>query len=100
MTWEAAERAAEGEIAAEAQRRASLARGAELIAAQQAEGVLPAELPTELLQLAIHALALVSAWLSADDADDHRKGPHGSRVPGGNGPPSSMTSRARIVRED
>jgi TetR/AcrR family transcriptional regulator len=58
MTWEAAEREAEGEIAAEDQRRASLARGAERIAAQQAEGVLPAELPTELLQLAIHALGL------------------------------------------
>ncbi|NTF00118.1 TetR family transcriptional regulator (plasmid) [Agrobacterium tumefaciens] len=58
MTWEAAERAAEGKIAAEAQRRALLAGGTEQIAAQQAQGVLPAELPTELLQLAIHALAL------------------------------------------
>lgn len=58
LTWEAAERAAEGPITAEAHRRASLARGAERIAAEQAAGVLPAELPTEFLQLAIHALAL------------------------------------------
>lgn len=58
LTWEAAERAAEGPITAEEHRRASLARGAERIQRQQDAGVLPAELPTELLQLAIHALAL------------------------------------------
>jgi AcrR family transcriptional regulator len=58
MTWEAAERTADAEIAAEDQRRASLARGAERIAAQQAAGVLPPDLPTDLLQLAIHALGL------------------------------------------
>jgi AcrR family transcriptional regulator len=58
MTWEAAERAADGPITAEAQRRASLARGAERIAAQQEGGVLPQDLPTEFLQLAIHALGL------------------------------------------
>ena len=58
LTWEAAERAADGPIAAEDHRRASLARGAERIAGQQAAGVLPQELPTEFLQLAIHALAL------------------------------------------
>lgn len=58
LTWEAAERAAEGPITAEAHRRASLSRGAERIAGQQAAGVLPPELPTEFLQLAIHALAL------------------------------------------
>jgi AcrR family transcriptional regulator len=58
MTWEAAEREASGKIAAEDQRRASLARQAERIAAQQAKGELPADLPADLLQLAIHALAI------------------------------------------
>ncbi|HEX7943955.1 MAG TPA: TetR family transcriptional regulator [Phenylobacterium sp.] len=58
LTWEAAERAAEAPITAEAHRRASLSRGAERIAAQQDAGVLPSELPTAFLQLAIHALAL------------------------------------------
>lgn len=58
LTWEAAERAADGPITAEEHRRASLARGAERIQSQQVAGVLPPELPTELLQLAIHALAL------------------------------------------
>jgi TetR/AcrR family transcriptional regulator len=58
LTWEAAERDADGQITAEDHRRASLARGAERIAGQQAAGVLPQDLPTDLLQLAIHALAL------------------------------------------
>jgi TetR/AcrR family transcriptional regulator len=58
LTWEAAERAADGPITAEEHRRASLARGAERIAAQQDAGVLPQDLPTEFVQLAIHALGL------------------------------------------
>lgn len=57
LTWEAAEHTPSAPITAEEARRASIARQAEMIAQRQARGELPADLPPELLQLAIYALA-------------------------------------------
>lgn len=58
MTWEAAERDPDGRITAEEPRRESIARQAARLAEQQEKGELPADLPTDLLQLALHALAI------------------------------------------
>lgn len=58
LTWEAAEHEATGRITAEAARRASIERQAAAIRSGQARGDLPADLPPELLQLAINALAV------------------------------------------
>ena len=58
LTWEAAEHRSSGHIIAEPSRRESIARQAAAVAAQQALGELPADLPTDLLQLAVYALAV------------------------------------------
>ena len=58
LTWEAAEQGERGRVVAAAERRASIARQAAAIAERQARGELPADLPPDLLQLAIYALAL------------------------------------------
>jgi AcrR family transcriptional regulator len=58
LTWEAAEQGESGRIIAEAPRRESIARQAAAIQERQAKGELPSDLPPELLQLAIYALAL------------------------------------------
>jgi TetR/AcrR family transcriptional regulator len=58
ITWEAAEHQESGRITAEASRREAIARLASAIAARQTDGELAADLPTDLLQLAIYALAV------------------------------------------
>ena len=58
LTWEAAEHHDTGRIIGEAIRREAVARQAAAIAARQASGELPADMPADLLQLAIYALAL------------------------------------------
>lgn len=58
LTWEAAEHEAVGRITAEAARREAIARQAAVIAERQASGDLPADLPADLLQLAVYALAV------------------------------------------
>ncbi len=58
MTWEAATNEAGGRMVGEDVRREATARQTANIAARQASGELPADLPTELLQLAIYALGI------------------------------------------
>lgn len=58
LTWEAAEHAETGRITAEASRRASVERLAKAIADRQARGELPADLPTDMIQLALYALTI------------------------------------------
>lgn len=58
LTWEAAEHQDTGRITAEQARRDAIARQAAAIAGRQASGELPADMPADLLQLAIYALAL------------------------------------------
>lgn len=58
LTWEAAEHPQSGRIVAEDVRREAIARQADLVAARQASGELPADLDPNLLQLAIYALAI------------------------------------------
>jgi len=57
LTWEAAEHQESGRITAEPARRAAIGRQAALVAERRSRGDLPADLPPELLQLAIYALA-------------------------------------------
>lgn len=58
LTWEAAEHQESGRIIAETSRRESIKRQAAVIAGRQASGDLPADLPAELIQLAVYALAI------------------------------------------
>jgi len=58
LTWEAAEHAESGRIIAEGARREAIARQSAIIAERQATGELPADLPADLLQLAVYALAI------------------------------------------
>ena len=58
LSWEAAEHRDAGEIIAEAPRREAIARGAAAVVRAQKADDLPADMPPELLQLAIYALGL------------------------------------------
>ncbi|MBW8814134.1 MAG: TetR/AcrR family transcriptional regulator [Caulobacterales bacterium] len=58
LTWEAAEHEPSDQIIAEDVRRESVARQMAAVAERQARGELPADLPTDLLVLAIASLAL------------------------------------------
>ncbi|HET6970883.1 MAG TPA: TetR family transcriptional regulator [Phenylobacterium sp.] len=58
LTWEAAEHQGADRIIAEEARRESVARQMAAVAERQARGELPADLPTDLLVLAIAALAV------------------------------------------
>ena len=58
LIWEAAEHKESGRIIAEKARRESIARQAAAVAERQASGDLPADLPADLIQLAVYALAV------------------------------------------
>jgi len=58
MTWEAAEHRETGRIVGEETRRASVKRLAGMVAERQARGDLPADLPTDMIVLAIYALSI------------------------------------------
>lgn len=58
ITWEAAEHQDSGQIIAESSRRESVARLSAAIAERQAHGELPTDMPTDLIQLAVYALAV------------------------------------------
>ncbi|WP_374573950.1 TetR/AcrR family transcriptional regulator [Phenylobacterium sp.] len=58
MTWEAAEHRETGRIIGEDTRRASVKRLGDMVAERQARGDLPADLPAEMIELAIYALSI------------------------------------------